>query len=148
MRVECVQVENKCEVCGKVYVLRGGQRIHRRRMHEVSERKKKFKCDVCGDEFGQEANLKNHKKVCAGVGRGRKRRCDLCLAEFTQVSFKRHRKSCAEKRGVVLRRSPPQPAPLARVYTGKRKDCPACGKNMTASNIRRHLNEACPAQRA
>ena len=137
-----------CEVCGKVCVSKAGVTIHRKRMHEQSEKKRKFRCEKCGDEFGQEANLKNHRKVCAGVAKGRKRRCDLCQGEFSQTGFKRHTKSCAAKRGIVLRRSPPPPNPQPRVYTGKRVDCPQCGRNLTASNLRRHINEACPGQRA
>ena len=38
-----------------------------------------------------------------------------------------------------------QPAPpvAARVYRSKQKLCPDCGKVMAATNIRRHLKEAC-----
>ena len=48
-------------------------------MHEVSEKKKKmFGCERCGREFAQEANLKNHRKVCLGEGDGSVVKCDLC----------------------------------------------------------------------
>ena len=56
-----------CEVCDKVCKSKGGLVIHRRRMHEVSEKKKVFQCEGCQEEFGQEANLLNHK-VCGGGG--------------------------------------------------------------------------------
>ena len=46
--------------------LKAGLTIHRRRMHEVLEQKKVFKCEACQEEFGQEANLMNHRKVCGG----------------------------------------------------------------------------------
>ena len=87
--------------------------------------------------------FKNHKKLCAGaVGRtAHTRKCDLCGREIGKKSFARHRRTCAaanEEETVVVVQ------PVARVYKSKRKDCPECGKNMAATNIRRHLNEACP----
>ena len=31
----------------------------------------------------------------------------------------------------------------ARKYVAKRKECPYCGKEMAATNVFRHINEAC-----
>ena len=44
--------------CKKVRKSKGGLTVHRRRMHEVSARKKEFKCEECKEVFGQEANLR------------------------------------------------------------------------------------------
>ena len=139
-----------CEVCGKVCVTKGGLTVHRRRMHEVSVMKRMFGCERCGREFVQEANLKNHKKVCLGEGDGLVVRCDLCGGSFKRKGLKNHRRGCAIRRGVVLPvGSPPPPAPQPRIYRGLRKDCPQCGKTMAATNIRRHIVESCPlGQRA
>jgi len=58
-----------CKECGMVCMSKGGLTTHRRRMHEESEKKKVFQCEVCEAEFKQEANLLKHKKVCgAAVG--------------------------------------------------------------------------------
>ena len=142
-KVDMMEFVFVCEVCGKVCKSKGGLTIHRKRMHEISMLKKVFQCDRCKDEFNQEANLKNHKKLCTGAaGRAaHTRKCDLCGREIGKKSFARHRRGCAdaneEERVVVVQ-------PTARVYKGKRKNCPECGKNMAATNVRRHLNEACP----
>ena len=137
-----------CEVCGKVCVSKGGLTVHRRRLHEVSELKKKFGCERCGREFVQEANLKNHRKVCMGEGDGTVVSCDLCEKSFKRKGFKKHRRSCAAKRGVVTLPSPPPLDPQPRVYRGRRMACPECGKLMAATNIRRHITSSCPGQRA
>ena len=57
------EVEFVCDVCQKKCKSKGGLVIHRRRMHEVSARKKVFECEGCRQSFQQEANLWNHKKV-------------------------------------------------------------------------------------
>ena len=35
-------------------------------MHQVSVKKKKFKCEAYEESFLQEANLLNHRKLCGG----------------------------------------------------------------------------------
>ena len=40
-----------CGVCGKVCRSKGGLVVHRRRMHEVSTKKKEFKCEACNESF-------------------------------------------------------------------------------------------------
>merc|ERR1739838_413018 len=88
-----------CEVCAKVCKSKGGLTIHRKRMHEVSLLKKVFQCGRCKDEFGQEANLKNHEKLCRGLGRrtAHTRECDLCKREIGKKGFARHRRECATR---------------------------------------------------
>ena len=139
---------HECEECGLVCKSKGGLTVHRRRMHEVSVLKKKFVCERCRTEFGQEANWKNHRKVCTGEGDGSVRQCDLCERSFKRKGFKNHRRSCAARRGVDTQPSPPPINPLPGVYKGRRKNCPDCGKDMAATNVWRHQKEACPGQRA
>ena len=141
--------ELECEDCGKVCKSKGGLTIHRRRMHEVSVKKRVFKCDECKGEFLQEANLLNHRKICDGGVAGERRLCALCGGSFSRKYVKRHMRSCAVRRGVLL------PAPgeveedAARVYRPKRKDCDVCGRNVAATNLRRHQGTGwCRAQRA
>ena len=137
-RKECVPDANVCEVCGKVCVSRGGLTIHRKRMHEVSEKKRRFGCERCGREFLQEANLKNHLKACDGEEEEAEKTCTLCGKTFKKRGFKNHTSACAARRGVALVPSPPPQVPVARVYRARRKNCPICDKEMSATNISRH----------
>ena len=69
--------------------------MHRRRMHEVSVRKKEFKCEDCEEVFGQEANLLNHRKVCSGVVASSKERSKCaCEKEYSKGYFPRHNIVC------------------------------------------------------
>ena len=54
-----------CSVCGKICKSKAGLPIHKKRMHEVSSLKKT--CEKWDESFKQEANLRNHEKVCTGV---------------------------------------------------------------------------------
>ena len=54
--------------------LKGGLKVHRRRMHEVSAKKKEFQCEECEEVFRQKANLLNHKKCSGEEASGRERR--------------------------------------------------------------------------
>ena len=126
-----------CKKCKKVCKSKGGLTVHRRRMHEVSSKKKEFKCEECEEVFGQEANLRNHRKVCSGevASSKEKKRC-ACGKEYSKSYYPRHRKTCpAEVEAVV----PTRP----RVYKGKRVVC-RCGVEMAATNLSRHKREACP----
>ena len=80
-----------CGVCGKVCKSKAGVVIHRRRMHEVSKKKKLFKCEGCQEEFGQVANLWNHKKVCGGGASSSEKRMCVCGREFAK-SYRSYRK--------------------------------------------------------
>ena len=88
-----------CDVCGKVCKSKGGLVVHRRRMHEISPKKKMFECGKgCGETFKQEANMWNHEKVCGGVVTDKERR--KCGREFLKTYIARHGKKCmAAKRG-------------------------------------------------
>ena len=55
-----------CDYCGKVCKSKAGLTIHVKRMHEKSEKKRSFECEKCDKVFSQEANLKNHEKICEG----------------------------------------------------------------------------------
>ena len=146
--------ELKCEECGKICKNKGGLTIHRKRMHEVSSKKKQFKYGECGGTFSQEANLLNHLKICDGAVQNDQRTCEVCLKKFSRKYIKRHLKNCAARRGIMLPPPAlPPPAPdneeSARIYRPKRTDCPTCGRNVAATNLQRHLKTAwCRAQRA
>ena len=105
-----------CSVCGKRCKSKGGLVIHRRRIHEVSSKKKMFRCEGCQEEFGQEANLWNHKKVCGGGGAssGDRRVC-ACGKEFAKSYIAKHRKKCE-----VVARAPEALQRQPRVYKGER----------------------------
>ena len=128
-----------CEVCGKVCKSKGGLTIHRKRMHEVSAMKKSFQCERCKEIFSQEANLRNHEKACSGAGGAvnHMRKCDICLRDIGKKSFARHRRACATTNGVED--TPRIPGPSARVYKGRRENCPSCGRKLAATNMSRHL---------
>ena len=136
----------QCDVCAKVCKSKAGLVIHRKRMHDASSMKKLFKCDTCAKEFKQEANLRNHAKVCLASVANEKVQCDACGKSFTRRGFPRHRTACLLRLGVCAQDAQleevPEEAP-ARVYKAKRKPCPECGKVMAATNISRHLREAC-----
>ena len=137
------EVQWTCDVCDRVCKSKAGLTVHRRRMHEVSVLKKKFQCRVCGEDFKQEANLVNHRKICkeGSAAVGDRRRCDLCSKEVGKKSFAAHRRKCESNRGGEAGQQ--EPAPRARVYKALRKPCPSCGKEMASTNIQRHLREAC-----
>ena len=129
-----------CSVCGKSCKSKGGLVIHRRRMHEISEKRKVFECKACLEKFQQEANMLNHMKVCGGASASRSdRRFCACGREFAKSYIARHKKKCvralaAEEEGEKR---------LPRVYKSARKVCD-CGVEMAKTNFARHKREACP----
>ena len=127
-----------CEVCGKVCKSKAGLVIHRRRMHEVSKKKKVFTCEGCQQEFGQEANLLNHKKGCGGPVSGSDRRRCVGGRDFAKSYIARHKKKC-----MAAVRASEEGERRPRVYKGERFVC-ACGKEMAKTNKARHEREACP----
>ena len=126
-----------CGVCRKVRKSKGGLTVHRRRMHELSARKKEFRCEDCDEVFRQEANMLNHKKVCSGevASSKEKRRCG-CGKEYSKSYYPKHRRTCPAEVEAVVETRP-------RVYKGKRVTC-TCGREMAATNLSRHRREACP----
>ena len=126
-----------CKVCKKVCKSKGGLTVHRRRMHEVSAKRKEFQCEECEEVFRQEANLLNHKKVCSGeVASGKDRRKCACGKDYSKGYYAKHRRTCPAAVEAVVQTRP-------RVYKGKRITC-SCGKEMAATNLSRHRREACP----
>ena len=122
------------EGCGKVCKSKGGLTAHRRRMHEVSKHKVIFKCQLCQEEFKQEANLKNHQKICTGLKADdpTKRKCDKCLREYAKKSFAAHYRRCnqapASERQEVT----------ATVYKSEMGICDSCGLERAKTNMSRH----------
>ena len=114
--------------------------MHRRRMHEVSERKKIFNCEACGENFRQEANLLNHRKVCGGAeaSSSDRRRC-ACGREFAKSYIARHKKKCVK----ALAAEEQEVRRLPRVYKSVRMVCD-CGAQIAKTNRARHEREACP----
>lgn len=76
----------RCEICNQLCKSKGGLGAHKFRKHNISSLKKVFKCDECAEEFTQEANLKNHLKVCTGLRAEdrTKRKCELCNGEYSK----------------------------------------------------------------
>ena len=109
-------------------------------MHEVSALKKSFQCSRCKEIFSQEANLKNHEKACSGAigAANHKRKCNICSREIGKKSYAKHRRECAVANGVV---DTSPPGPRARVYVGRRKNCPNCDRELAATNMSRHLKK-------
>ena len=69
--------------------------VQRRRMHEVSTKKKVFECEACQNTFSQEANLWNHKKVCGG-GEASEQSRKMCVCVWPRVRQVVHRKTQKE----------------------------------------------------
>ena len=124
-----------CEVCAKVCKSKSGLTNHRRRMHEESKMKRKFVCHRCGDIFKQDANLVNHLKVCQGEEvKDGMRKCSKCDKWIGKKSFTSHKKKCGD--GVA---EEALTLTFARKYVAKRKLCPSCGVEQSATNLSRHL---------
>ena len=132
-----------CRVCKKVCKSKGGLTVHRRRMHEVSVKRKEFECEKCEEVFRQEANLLNHKKVCSGmVASSKEKRKCVCGKELSKSYYPKHQKICPaviNNDTSVITTAAARP----RVYKGKRVTCD-CGRELAATNLRRHKLEACP----
>ena len=120
--------------CNKTFKSKAGLTIHRKRIHEVSKNKVMFKCVKCEEEFSQEANLKNHKKICTGLKASSTdfRKCDKCLREFKKAGFNRHYKNCNQGQGIQREQV------VATVYVSERGPCSLCGQMITLSNMSRH----------
>ena len=54
------EYEHMCSHCGKVCRSKAGLTIHAKHMHKRSDEKVMFNCDMCGQDFTQEANLVIH----------------------------------------------------------------------------------------
>ena len=122
------------EGCGREFKSKGGLTIHRKRMHEVSKEKVMFTCELCQETFSQEANLKNHLKICTGLRASdpTKRKCDKCLNEYAKKSFSKHYKRCQTQQPSE------RPTVAARVYVSENVSCNRCGRVVTKSNLSKH----------
>ena len=130
----------KCGVCSKKCKSKGGLVIHRRRMHEVSGRRKEFKCEECEKCFKQEANLLNHKKVCGGaVASSKDKKKCRCGKEYSKSYFAKHRRTCPAALEVVTEVAPRAP----QIFKGVKCTC-KCGRELLKTNLARHKREACP----
>ena len=122
------------EGCGKEFVSKAGLTIHRKRIHEISKEKVKFTCQLCQEEFTQEANLKNHLKSCTGLRASQpgKKKCDKCLGEYAKKSFAAHYKRCK------VQSDSERPTVEATVYKSEMIPCDRCGILKSKSNMSRH----------
>ena len=120
------------EGCGKVCLSKAGLTIHRKRIHEISKDKVKFKCDTCNLIFELKSALVNHERGCGGLiaSSSDLRKCDKCLSEVSKSNFARHRKSCRNGEGEEAPR-PPRPR-------GSTKACDLCGIQQSKANLARH----------
>ena len=118
------------EGCEKICKSKAGLITHRRRLHERSENKVTFKCQLCNQEFEAEGNLKNHQKSCSGEASQdpNRRRCGDCGRETTTSNFARHRRTCGGQ-------NPPPPGPRP---PSRRSRCDICGMMITVANLARH----------
>ena len=61
-----VDEELVCNVCGRECKPKAGLVIHRRRMHELSGKRKEFKCEECEEIFKQDPESQEGVWKCAG----------------------------------------------------------------------------------
>ena len=122
-----------CDKCGKVCRSKGGLTNHRRTMHEKSDLKKRFPCKKCNMVFERDANLRNHMKICYGEEvDGDRQRCGNCRKWLMRKSMPKHRKKCGMNAETL-------PNLRARKYVAKVKPCPSCGRELSATNMSRHM---------
>ena len=131
------------EGCGRQFKSKGGLTIHRRRVHEISKEKVMFKCQRCEEEFSQQANLKNHAKVCTGLKAQHpdKRKCDKCLNEYYKKNFAAHYRGCNAAEGGE------REVMQATQYQPIRGPCDLCGIEKSLSNMAKH-KRVCPMRAA
>ena len=93
-------------------------------------------CEECGKECRSKGGLTIHKKRMHNISKLKKSfDCSKCGKSFPQeANLLNHKKFSGECSGELVR---------ARKYTAKRKECPHCGKEMAATNVSRHIKEAC-----
>ena len=124
-----------CEVCSKVCKSKGGLTNHRRTMHEKSKLRKTFSCHRCGNVLGSDANLTNHLKVCEGEQcEGDMGKCLECDKWMKRKSLSKHKKICGDR---AMREA--HAMPLTRKHVPKTKLCQSCGRELSATNMARHL---------
>ena len=104
--------------------------------NEKKETPEGFVCEECGKVCRSKGGLTIHSKRMHNVSKLKKQfTCKKCGSPFQQeANLLNHQKFSGECSGELVR---------ARKYVAKRKECPHCGKEMAATNISRHIKEAC-----
>ena len=89
------EIENveafQCKVCGKICKSRGGQGIHRMRMHGELHQLLDFRWRQCNERFSSDNTKVNHEKVCGGirVESANRRRCWMCSKDIWKANIAR-----------------------------------------------------------
>ena len=93
-------------------------------------------CEICGKSCRSKGGLTNHQRRMHNVSKLKKSfSCKKCGNVFPQeANLLNHLKFNGECRQEVVR---------AKKYVAKRKECPYCHKEMAATNVSRHIKEAC-----
>ena len=127
------------EGCGKTFRSKAGLTIHIKRIHSISKQKVLFRCERCEEQFKQEANLKNHSKICTGLRAEdpTKRKCNICMREYAKSGFKKHYNRCVQNHQIQPQQQQQQQL-AATVYVPEYADCPNCGLSRSKSNMSRH----------
>ena len=118
--------------CGKICKNKAGLTTHRKRIHEVSNLKVLFKCDICNVTYRSKANLENHQKNCDGseIVNTNQRICSNCDKVILISNMARHRKKCIGEEA--------EPRPQSN---RKRVVCDICGREILAANLARHKSK-------
>ena len=128
--------------CNKVCKSKAGLTVHRKRMHEVSTHKVKFKCDKCNMSLSSESNKKNHEKVCGGIATENpdQRICFKCNKSINKSNIARHIRTCnaAGQRQQIVTET------VARVYRPNTKPCDNCNRILSSTNMARHQKKCRP----
>ena len=100
------------------------------------ERPTSFTCETCGKVCRSKGGLTIHQRKMHNVSKLKKSfSCKKCGSDFPQeANLLNHLKFSGECRQEVVR---------AKKYVAKRKECPYCHKEMAATNVSRHIKEAC-----
>ena len=100
------------------------------------EKMSSWVCDVCAKVCRLKGGLTVHKKRIHQISKLKKTfDCNKCGKSFPQeANLLNHKKFSGDCKQEIVR---------ARKYVAKRKECPYCGKEMAATNVSRHIKEAC-----
>ena len=109
--------------------------------NKIMETPTSLVCEDCGKECRSKGGLTNHRKRMHNVSKLKKSfECKKCSSSFPQeANLLNHLKFNGECRQEEVR---------AKKYVAKKKECPYCRKEMAATNISRHIREACKGSEA
>ena len=124
-----------CGICNKTFATRTGLIIHRKRMHEISKEKVKFKCDDCEENFRFKGGLENHRGACAGAPASSHfmKKCRKCAREVSKSNWARHCNSCHREAQINVQQR----------GMGEKARCPWCQTYQSKANLSRHKKK-CP----